>query len=55
MGQTSLFQPESLSWHLNLLQIIQRESAAILKWHFFLFFIGFTASITESLAAGSLI
>jgi hypothetical protein len=32
-----------------LLQITQPESAAILKWHFFLFFIGFTVIITESL------
>jgi hypothetical protein len=52
MGQPSLFQSEPLSWHRNLLQITQPESAAILKWHFSLFFIGFTVIITESLGSG---
>jgi hypothetical protein len=36
-----------------LLQITQPESAAILKWHFSLFFIGFTVIITESLGLTS--
>jgi len=50
MGRSALFQPEPLSWHPNLHQTTQPESAAILKWHFPLSFIGFTVSITESLA-----
>jgi hypothetical protein len=49
MGRSALFQPEPLSWHPNLHQTTQPESAAILKWHFPLSFIGFTVSITESL------
>jgi hypothetical protein len=49
MGRPSLFQSEPLSWYLNLHQTTQHESAATLKWHFSLFFIGFTVSITESL------